>query len=69
MREIGPFLIVWKCEFPAWEKANKLARTLSENDIEAILDGKKHLHANPVRVKGVPHPIIQDWNGNNALRP
>jgi hypothetical protein len=42
-------VIVPRAEFPAFEKAHKLARVLSHNDIEEILAGKKHIHGNPRR--------------------
>ena len=49
MTRIGPIIFMKAADHPAFLKAEKLARCLSFNDIEEILAGKKHLHANPVR--------------------
>ena len=51
MKVVGPYLIIRKSEFPAFEKAHRLARCLSHNDIEEILDGKRHVHKNPRKWK------------------
>ena len=51
MKQIGKYIILKKAEYPAWEKANKLARCLSFNDIEEILAGRKHIHRNPGKRK------------------
>ena len=56
MIRIGPWIVIKKVEFPAWEKVHKLARCLSFNAIEEILAGKKHLHTNPVRKPKYPIP-------------
>jgi len=53
MQQIGKYIILRKAEYPAWEKAHKLARCLSVNDIELILAGKKHLHLNPRKRKAL----------------
>lgn len=51
--KLGPWIIIKRVDYPAFEKAHKLARCLSLNDIEEILAGKKHLHGNPVRKQKV----------------
>jgi hypothetical protein len=47
--KLGPFILMKIDEHPAYLKAEKLARTLTENDIDLILTGKMHLHGNPRR--------------------
>ena len=47
--KIFKYIVVHKREFPAWQKAHKLARTMSHGQIEDILAGKKHVHSNPTR--------------------
>jgi len=47
--EIGPYVIVKKSELPFLQKAHKLARAMSEDQLDDILAGRKHLHGNPKR--------------------
>lgn len=47
--KIGSLIIMKASNLPYYEKAHKLARCLTLNDIELILSGKKHLHGNPIR--------------------
>ena len=54
--KIGPYIITRKEQLPHIEKAHKLARCLTLNDIELILAGKKHVHSNPTRK---PRPEAQ----------
>lgn len=49
MTQFGPYLIVRKAEFPAWQKAHKLARTMTEDQVDDILNGRRHIHRNPRR--------------------
>ena len=49
MTKIGPFLIVKAAQMPFYQKAHKLARALSEDALDDILAGKKHIHSNPKR--------------------
>ena len=49
MKKIGSYILIKAAEFLAIEKAHKLARTLTENQIDDILASKKHIHANPLR--------------------
>ncbi len=51
MTKIGPWIIIKVSEFPAFEKANRLARTLTDTQIEVILSGKASLHLNPRKKK------------------
>jgi hypothetical protein len=54
---IGPFLIMRAADYPAFEKANKISRCLTENDIDDLLQGKAHIHRNPTKRKPpVPYP-------------
>jgi hypothetical protein len=39
--------IVPKKDFPFLERAHKLARCISPNEMEELLTGKRHLHRNP----------------------
>ena len=56
MTKIGPLIVMKAADHPVFLKAEKLARCLSFNDIEEILAGHKHLHANPVRKQKYPIP-------------
>jgi hypothetical protein len=47
MRQIGPYLIVRKTEFPYFKKAHRIARELSEQRLDDILEHRYHLHKNP----------------------
>lgn len=47
--QLGPFIIMHKQDYPAWVKTHKLSRCLTENDVDDILSGRKHLHLNPSR--------------------
>jgi hypothetical protein len=47
--EIGPYIIVKKSELPFLQKAHKLARAMSEDQLDDILAGRKHVHRNPKR--------------------
>ena len=49
MTKIGPYLIVKAAQMPFYQKAHKLARALSEDALDDILAGKKHIHSNPKR--------------------
>ena len=49
MTEILGFMIIKKAEYPAWIKAHKLARTMTEDQVDDILAGRKHVHGNPKR--------------------
>jgi hypothetical protein len=49
MTKIGGFIIIKAAEMPFYQKAHKIARALSEDDLDDILAGKKHLHGNPVK--------------------
>jgi hypothetical protein len=49
--KIGKYIILEEKDLPHIEKAHKLARCLTLNDIELILTGKMHLHRNPVKRK------------------
>jgi hypothetical protein len=52
---VGPregMIIMQRAQLPHIEKAHKLARTLTLDEIDLILQGKKHLHGNPKRKKG-----------------
>jgi len=47
MKEVFGYIVVKKAEFPAFEKAHKLARKMTEDEIDTVLTVKKHIHANP----------------------
>ena len=47
MTTIGPYIIMRKERLPFLEKAHKLARALSEDALDDILAGRKHLGYNP----------------------
>lgn len=49
MRNFGPFIIMHKQQYPAFLKAHRLARTLTEIAIDDILEHRCHLHRNPTR--------------------
>ena len=55
---IGPYIIMRKSDLPHIEKAEKLARCLTLNDIDLILTGKMHLHGNPIRKKSLSRDKI-----------
>jgi len=54
MKIIGGWAIMRKAEIPHIEKAAKLARVMTLDEIEQVLSGKKHLHGNPTRRKKMP---------------
>lgn len=57
MTRIGPWIFMKAANYPAFLKAEKLARTLSYNDIEEILNHHVHIHRNPKRREPpVPYP-------------
>lgn len=45
--KIGKWLIIAKDRLPHLEKAHKLARCMTEEQIEDVLRGKAHFHRNP----------------------
>ncbi|MBU0977366.1 MAG: hypothetical protein KKD18_03040, partial [Nanoarchaeota archaeon] len=45
--QIGKWVVMKIADVPAWDRATELARSLSQNDIEALLAGKVHIHKNP----------------------
>ena len=47
--KIGNFIIIRESALLQYQKAHKLARMLTENDLDLILAGKMHLHRNPRR--------------------
>ncbi len=51
-------VILWASELPHIQKAHKLARCLTEAELDDILAGRKHLHGNPVRKIGQNPRII-----------
>ena len=57
IKTIGPWIIVKKSEFPHFQKAHRIARELTEQHLEDILEHRYHLHRNPVKRKPpVPYP-------------
>jgi hypothetical protein len=46
LNRIGPYLIIKAADFPHFQKAHKLARTMTEIQLEDVLTGRKHLHKN-----------------------
>ncbi len=59
---LGPFIIMKAADHPAFLKAEKLARCLSENQIDDILAGRKHLHGNPTRWRKLAEPKVNPVN-------
>uniref|UniRef100_A0A6H1ZWA0 Uncharacterized protein n=1 Tax=viral metagenome TaxID=1070528 RepID=A0A6H1ZWA0_9ZZZZ len=53
--KIGSYIIMHERHYPAFGKANKIARCLTENDIENLLQGRAHIHLNPVKRKAGLH--------------
>jgi hypothetical protein len=51
--QIGPYIIMRKTELPFIEKAHKLARAMTEDQLDDILAGKRHIHRNPRRLNVV----------------
>lgn len=49
--KIGPFLIIKAADMPFYSKAHRLARALSEDQLDDILAGKCHIHRNPGKRK------------------
>jgi hypothetical protein len=49
IKSLGSYLIIPKKEFPAFQKAYKLARTMTEIQIEEILEHRYHLQRYPTR--------------------
>jgi len=49
--KVGNWLILKAADFPVWKLAHKLARSLSQDDIEALLAKEKHIHKNPKKKK------------------
>jgi len=47
MIKLGPYIIIKLAEYPVFEKAHKLARSLTEDQIDEILAGKRHTRRNP----------------------
>ncbi len=58
MMKLGPFIIMRAAEFPHIQKAHKLARCLTEAELDDILAGRKHLHGNPVRFRKLSEPKV-----------
>ncbi len=50
--KIGKWIIIDAKELPYLRKAHKLAQALSEDQLDDILEGRKHIHGNPKRKKG-----------------
>jgi len=48
---IGPYMIMRKSDYPLFEKAHKLARSLTEDQIDEILAGKRHTRRSPGKRK------------------
>jgi len=46
-------IILRKSEFPLWMQAYKLSRKLSDEQIEELLSGERHVHKNPQRKSGI----------------
>lgn len=51
IKSLGSYLIIPKKDFPYFEKAHKIARELTEQRLDDILEHRYHLHANPKRKK------------------
>ncbi len=51
MTKIGPFILIKAAEFPHFQKAHRIARELTEQRIDDILEHRYHLHRNPVKRK------------------
>jgi hypothetical protein len=49
IRSFGPYFIVKKTDFPAFQKAHRLSRSMTEVQLEDILEHRYHLHRNPSR--------------------
>ena len=49
IKSFGSYLIIPKREFPLFEKAYRLARTMTDIQIEEILEHRCHFHRNPSR--------------------
>jgi hypothetical protein len=47
MKTIGPYIIIKKSDFPAFQKAHKITRELTEQRLDDILQNRYHLHRNP----------------------
>ncbi len=72
--KIGNYIIIKTSEMPLYEKAHKLARVLSEDDLDDILAGRRHLRRNPIRKTVVVtfpdgvHPYDAAVNAVNAVK-
>jgi hypothetical protein len=51
MQKVGKWIVLKAFEYPLFEKAHKLARTLTEDQIDEILAGKRHTRRNPGKRK------------------
>jgi hypothetical protein len=49
MKKTGPYIIMKAADFPHYQRVQRLARIMSEQDVIEIMAGRKHLHRNPVR--------------------
>ncbi len=60
--KLGPIIIMKAAELPHIQKAHKLARCLTEAELEDVLAGRKHLHGNPVRFRKLAEPKVNPVN-------
>jgi hypothetical protein len=55
--KIGKYLIIKAAELPYIRKAHKLARAMSEDQLDDLLEGRRHIHRNPTKkIRAVPGP-------------
>lgn len=52
--KIGNIIIMKADEFPHYQRVQRLARVMSEQDVIDIEAGRKHVHANPTRKPKAP---------------
>jgi len=49
IRSFGPYFIIPKEEYPMFRQAYRLARNMTDIQIDEILEHRCHLHRNPSR--------------------